>query len=57
MYAFLSLAACNLQWLYPIETLPTDIRVPAVGVIMSWLYWHHCFDLGNAGSLSQLRYQ
>ncbi len=34
----------NLQWLYPNELFPTDIRASAVGVIMSLPYWHYCID-------------
>ncbi|EFS8174927.1 MFS transporter [Escherichia coli] len=35
VYAFFSGGPGNLQWLYPNELFPTDIRASAVGVIMS----------------------
>ncbi len=35
VYAFFSGGPGTLQWLYPNELFPTDIRASAVGVIMS----------------------
>jgi Sugar (and other) transporter. len=44
VYAFFSGGPGILQWLYPNELFPTDIRASAVGVIMS---------LSRVGQLSQ----
>ena len=49
VYAFFSGGPGNLQWLYPNELFPTDIRALCRGrdyVLKP--YWHYCIDLGTA---------